>query len=198
MLLQVNFIPRRLVSFDYEIRNGYGYSLVPFVRHLSTVMILILTIGAITHWAVLHGKIKAIMGSFVLVVVFSVWLLPMLYGPRYLNKSDVDIERDLSVDDNSTYDRLIPDEQSSEVIVSNENSIDSDYERSKLLGRGSKSDGKAFVSFFGRHMPLREVMWEWRTHLVMAMFMFISGSGLLVINNVQVSHNVNICMYLVV
>jgi hypothetical protein len=64
---------------------------------------------------------------------------------------------------------------------------DGDENAKVLLNNGLPlHESEKFVSFFGRHMPLREVMWHWRSYAMMAMFMCISGSGLLVINNVQV------------
>jgi hypothetical protein len=41
------------------------------------------------------------------------------------------------------------------------------------------------VSFYGRDVPLSETVTMWRCYALMAIFMCIAGSGLLVINNVQ-------------
>lgn len=201
---QANFLPPHLLSFDFERRRASPTSLAPFVRHLATLMLLILAIGAVTHWATLHGKVKAIMGSVVLVVVGGVWLLPMLYGPRYLHKEDLVVEQAdrLGYDGNldSAYDSLLPeqddekgDEASLVTIDHNciSDSIDSSpkvllHAKGAEAGVGKPCLSQPFVSFFGRHVPLREVMCHWRSYAIMCMFMCISGSGLLVTNNVQV------------
>jgi hypothetical protein len=192
----VNFLPPHLLSFNHERRLGQPYSLAPFVRHLGSVMLLILVIGGVTHWAELHGKVKAVLGSSVLGAVFLVWALPPLYGPRYLLQADIRHVDEMPYDGNmdSAYDTLIPEEEQheNESVIKNDDHCKSNYdsnnENSKVLlnNGGSLSEGKPFISFFGRHVALREVMCHWRSHLMMAMFMCISGSGLLVINNVQV------------
>ena len=47
------------------------------------------------------------------------------------------------------------------------------------------SDAEQFVSFYGRHLHLRESLCTWRMYSIMVIFCIISGSGLLVINNIQ-------------
>lgn len=210
---QVNFLPPHLLSFDFELRRAspVSTSLSPFVRHLASLMLLILAIGAVTHWAALHGKTKAVMGSAVLLLVGGVWLLPMLYGPRYLRPEDLQgagggsqQDKLLSFDGNldSAYDSLIPkqkeddddDEGDDEAddtdnCISDGSDAHANSSTALLLSGGLPLlEGKQqpFVSFFGRHVPLREVMCHWRSYVMMLMFMCISGSGLLVINNVQV------------
>lgn len=42
-----------------------------------------------------------------------------------------------------------------------------------------------FISFYNRHVPLQETITMWRCYALMFTFMCISGSGLLVINNIQ-------------
>jgi hypothetical protein len=140
-------------------------------------MVMILTIGAITHWVQLHGKTKAVMGSSVLVAVFAVWALPLLYGPRYLKKSDIECVEENDQCGDTAQDRLLPQEDDCD---------EGDHLQCSTNKSDRETEEKPFVSFFGRHVPLKEVMCHWRSHMIMLMFMFISGSGLLVINNVQV------------
>jgi hypothetical protein len=42
-----------------------------------------------------------------------------------------------------------------------------------------------FISFYDRHVPLKETVTMWRCYALMVAFMCITGSGLLVINNIQ-------------
>lgn len=172
----MNFLPPHLLSFRHERILGHSYSLVPFVRHLASLMLLVLVIGALTHWATLHGKTKAVLGSVVLAAVFSVWLLPALYGPRYLTRGEAGLAEDEGgerADEDATDSLLAPSGAAA------------------VEGKGGTVDGgdkqQQFVSFFGRHVPLREVARHWRSHVLMVLFMCVSGSGLLVINNVQVN-----------
>ena len=42
-----------------------------------------------------------------------------------------------------------------------------------------------FLSFYDRHVPLRETVLTWRCYALMSVFMCVAGAGILVINNVQ-------------
>jgi hypothetical protein len=63
---------------------------------------------------------------------------------------------------------------------------DEDDEENKLSSALSSSPTSSeFISFYNRHVPLKETVTMWRCYALMATFMCITGSGLLVINNIQ-------------
>lgn len=61
---------------------------------------------------------------------------------------------------------------------------DQDEEQDTKLSAVSSSSSE-FISFYNRHVPLKETVTMWRCYALMATFMCITGSGLLVINNIQ-------------
>lgn len=59
------------------------------------------------------------------------------------------------------------------------------YQSSDLTTVQQATSPPEFISFFNRHVPLQETITMWRCYAIMFTFMCITGSGILVINNIQ-------------
>lgn len=168
--LQTNFLPPHAVSLNFERVRGRRTSVAPYVYHLVLLMLLIIIIGAVRHWVEVSGVVSGVMGSVIAVYVITVFALPHLYGPLFMSAEEVagPVEEVVALLDN---------ERSSATVES------SGGDNTSL--HSPDAEGEHFVSFFGREVPLSEVIWSWRSYAMMTFFMCVSGSGLLVINNIQ-------------
>jgi hypothetical protein len=139
------------------------------VYHLAVLMLIIVIIGAVRHWVDVSGVVSGVMGTVVALYVVTVFALPHLYGPLFMTPQEL----------------AGPDEEAAS-LLDNESSVNA--EDSKVLSGASPAPdhgSEHFISYFGREVPLSEVIWSWRSYAMMFFFMCVAGSGLLVINNIQ-------------
>lgn len=101
----------------------------------------------------------------VAVVMCGVMALPSYYGPRILPPC-------LDFQDDGEAPLLQPDES------------DAPAQKEEIAMRKERLDTVDFISFYGRHLRVTEIMQEWRCYALMFVFSCTAGAGLFVINNV--------------
>jgi hypothetical protein len=78
-----------------------------------------------------------------------------------------------------------PSTQSYHHLSSDTSRLDLDEDPLVSSATVPSSPSSDFISFYQRHVPLKETVTMWRCYALMTAFMCIAGSGLLVINNIQ-------------
>lgn len=156
-----------IVSFSYERSRGYPVSLIPYFQHLLLLMALILITSAISHFADTGMEAGYVLSVTVALFMSGVMLLPSYYGPRLLPKS-------LSIDSGAT-------EPNTPLLAGAEAAA---VEKEDPILTSDRTVTVDFVSFYGRHLRVTEIMKEWRCYALMFVFSCTAGAGLFVINNV--------------
>ena len=162
-----------MVSFSYERSRGLPVTLIPYFQHLILLMTVILIYSAVTHFLSIGQEGGISLSIFVAVLMTVVMLLPSYYGPRLLHGVRVDRSRSDGGNDVPTAPLLLGSEDDS----SPDDKVDDSF-------REERAVTVDFISFYGRHLCMTEVMQEWRCYALMFVFTCTAGSGLFVINNV--------------
>ncbi|KAJ1411200.1 hypothetical protein B484DRAFT_184302 [Ochromonadaceae sp. CCMP2298] len=182
-----------MVPFQYEHSRGGCISLRPYLYHLSSMMAAIVAIGAASYVTELGRGLRMALGSMVALLVFSVLLLPnsiyALPGSKAEAGEGEDVEGGETEGGSSDGDGA---EEDRKGLLTGLMQPATEGERGKEEeGTSTPASNSTFVSFYGRHVPLSEVVKTWRAYCLMAVFCTVAGSGLLVINNIQaVAHAV--------
>ena len=148
---------------------GSSTSLRPFAIHLGVLLGLIAIIGAIVQWSAPPAPLRDVMGIATILTVGVVNVLPRYYLDRFNVGTACDPS---GTDDTGEVDSDVSQHSTSPLQITSESSLDT-------------CNQNQFVSFYGRNMPLYEVMQTWRVYGIMLVLACISGSGLLVTNNIQ-------------
>ena len=151
-------------------------------------MLLIIVVGAVRNWANLDGVANGVMGAGVALWVLLVWAIPSYYGPSFMTPEDMLPEEEVSpLLGDSCQSPLVPSRDTSPSAMQQYLEADECSKGAVVVANGIDARGHAedFVSYFGKEVPLSEVVCNWRSYAMMGFFMCVSGSGLLVINNIQ-------------
>jgi hypothetical protein len=155
-------------------------SLTPYFQHLLLLMALVLVASAARNFAPIGQSVGVTLSCVIALMVCLVMALPSRFGPRLLPPT----EAKAGTDSDSARPLMAGEEQEDSSLspsTSAAAAAEHDKAEDELGGRTVTVD---FVSFYGRHLCVTEVMREWRCYALMFVFTCTAGSGLFVINNI--------------